>query len=92
MKQNSYFSNNKSYILITCALPYVNNQMHLGHIFSTHLPASILANFFRSKDKKVILLSGSDCHGLPILKASKNWKKLNTTIDFFFRHHYLTCK
>ncbi|RLG15308.1 hypothetical protein DRN69_03220 [Candidatus Pacearchaeota archaeon] len=35
---------NKPRRLITAALPYINNVLHLGHIVGSHLPADILQN------------------------------------------------
>ena len=36
-------------VLVTAALPYINNVPHLGHIVGSHLPADIFARYCRLK-------------------------------------------
>lgn len=59
-------------ILITCALPYANGELHIGHILE-HVQADICVRYHRMKDYKVYFISADDSHGTPImLKAQKN--------------------
>jgi methionyl-tRNA synthetase len=58
---------NKEKIFIGVAWPYVNGEMHIGHLAGYLLPADILARFFRLKNHKVLMASGSDCFGTPVL-------------------------
>lgn len=58
-------------ILITCALPYVNNVPHIGNIVGSHLPADIFARFCRSAGHKTVFVGGSDEHGTPIEVAAE---------------------
>lgn len=53
-------------VLIGAAWPYVNGSLHLGHAAAL-LPADILARYFRAHGDDVLYVSGSDCHGTPIL-------------------------
>lgn len=53
-------------ILIGVAWPYVNGDLHLGHLFGYLLPADIFARFNRIVGNNVLMVSGSDCHGTPI--------------------------
>ena len=53
-------------ILIAAAWPYANGSLHLGHI-SSLIGADILARYFRLSGKDVLYVSGSDCHGTPIV-------------------------
>lgn len=58
--------------LITTALPYVNGPIHIGHLAGVYIPADVYARFLRKQDKEVVLIGGSDEHGIPItLKAKK---------------------
>ncbi len=57
----------KEKIFIGVAWPYVNGEMHIGHLAGYLLPADILARFFRLKNHKVLMASGSDCFGTPVL-------------------------
>lgn len=51
--------------------PFANGELHIGHAASS-LPGDIIARYHRLKGNKVILVSGTDCHGTPIeVKALK---------------------
>ena len=63
-------------IIITAALPYAYDDLHLGHVASTHLPPDILYRYLKMKGVKVIQVCASDDFGTPILiAAEKNGKK-----------------
>jgi len=64
VKGNSASSGKK--ILITAALPYVNNVPHIGNIVGSHLPADIFARFCRLAGFETVFVGGSDEHGTPI--------------------------
>ncbi|MEM3342348.1 MAG: class I tRNA ligase family protein [Thermoplasmata archaeon] len=55
-----------SRIYIGVAWPYANGPLHLGHIAGCYLPPDIFARFLRMNYHKVLMTSGSDCHGTPI--------------------------
>jgi len=50
-------------ILITSALPYVNNIPHMGNIIGCVLSADVFARYHRSQGDKVLYVSGTDEHG-----------------------------
>jgi methionyl-tRNA synthetase len=54
------------HIFIGVAWPYANGPLHLGHIAGAYLPADIFARYNRLKGNKVLMVSGSDQHGVPI--------------------------
>ncbi|MBK7971779.1 MAG: methionine--tRNA ligase [Deltaproteobacteria bacterium] len=55
--------------LLTCALPYANGDIHLGHMVE-HVLADIHVRFLRMTGAEVVFLCASDAHGSPIeLKA-----------------------
>ena len=58
-------------ILITCALPYVNNVPHLGHIAGCHLPADVFYRFHKNIGDDVVLVGGADSHGTATLIGAK---------------------
>lgn len=62
---------NRERILVTCALPYVNNVPHIGNIVGSHLPADIFARFCRLLGHEIIFIGGSDEHGTPIEVAAE---------------------
>ncbi len=58
-------------MLVTCALPYVNNVPHIGNIAGSHLPADIFARFCRLAGYDTVFIGGSDEHGTPIEVAAR---------------------
>ncbi|MFH1392262.1 MAG: methionine--tRNA ligase [bacterium] len=62
----------KQKIFIGLAWPYVNGDLHIGHLAGYLLPADIFARFHRFLGNDVLMVSGSDCFGTPItLEAEK---------------------
>ncbi len=53
--------NNK--FLITSALPYVNNVLHIGHLIGCWLPSDVYARFCRSMGRDVLFICGADEYG-----------------------------
>ncbi|MEA3443127.1 MAG: methionine--tRNA ligase [Bacteroidota bacterium] len=58
--------------LITCALPYANGPVHIGHLAGVYVPADIYVRYLRLKGKDVIWVCGSDEHGVPITLKAKS--------------------
>ena len=62
----------KQKIFIGLAWPYVNSDLHIGHLAGYLLPADIFARFHRLIGNDVLMISGSDCFGTPItIEAEK---------------------
>ena len=55
--------NSKNNILITSALPYVNNVPHLGNIIGCVLSADVFARFMRLMGENVLYVCGTDEYG-----------------------------
>ena len=53
--------------LITSALPYVNGELHLGHLVGCWLPSDVYARFCRAMGRDVLYIGGADEHGTPAL-------------------------
>ncbi|KXK08947.1 MAG: methionine--tRNA ligase [Candidatus Dojkabacteria bacterium] len=53
-------------ILVGVAWPYVNGDIHLGHLAGYLIPADIVARYQRLRGNDVLMVSGSDTHGTPI--------------------------
>jgi methionyl-tRNA synthetase len=64
--------NNFKRTLITTALPYANGPIHIGHLAGVYVPADIYARYLRLKNEDVLLIGGSDEHGVPITLKAKN--------------------
>ncbi|PLR31863.1 methionine--tRNA ligase [Chimaeribacter californicus] len=58
-------------LLVTCALPYANGSIHLGHMLE-HIQADIWVRFQRMRGNEVHFICADDAHGTPImLKAQQ---------------------
>ncbi len=62
-------------VIITAALPYAYDDLHLGHVASTHLPPDILYRYLKLKGVKVAQVCASDDFGTPILIAAEKQGK-----------------
>ena len=58
--------------LITTALPYANGPVHIGHLAGVYVPADIYARFLRMRGEDVLMIGGSDEHGVPITIKARN--------------------
>ncbi|MCE7986072.1 MAG: methionine--tRNA ligase [Caldilinea sp. CFX5] len=54
-------------VLVGVAWPYVNGEKHIGQIAGAYLPPDIFARFQRMIGNDVLMVSGSDTHGTPIM-------------------------
>lgn len=58
-------------ILITAALPYINNVPHIGNVIGSHFPADVYARFHRVYGNNVTFIGGADEHGTPAVINAK---------------------
>ena len=71
--------------LVTCALPYANGPVHIGHLAGVYVPADIYVRYLRMKGQDVLFICGSDEHGVPItIKARKEGVTPQDIVD---RYH-----
>ncbi|WP_343184114.1 methionine--tRNA ligase [Buchnera aphidicola (Ceratovacuna keduensis)] len=62
----------KKKILITCAFPYANGSIHIGHLLE-HIQADILVRYKRMTNHEVWFICADDAHGTAItIKANEN--------------------
>ncbi|MBN1553605.1 MAG: methionine--tRNA ligase [Phycisphaerae bacterium] len=54
---------------VTTPIYYVNDVPHIGHSYTT-IAADVLARFFRAAGRDVHFLTGTDEHGIKIVKAA----------------------
>nr|BET44847.1 MAG: methionine--tRNA ligase [Candidatus Aschnera chinzeii] len=60
-------------ILVTCALPYANGPIHLGHLLE-HIQADVWVRYHRMRGTNVIFICADDAHGTAIMLKSKELK------------------
>ncbi|HYK94132.1 MAG TPA: methionine--tRNA ligase [Thermoplasmata archaeon] len=58
-------------IFVGIAWPYANGPFHIGHLAGANLPGDIFARFHRQRGDEVLMVSGSDMHGTPILVTAE---------------------
>ncbi len=74
-------STNKKH-LVTCALPYANGPLHIGHLAGCFLPSDIYVRYLRNSGKEVLFVCGTDEHGVPItLQAKKKGVTPQDVVD-----------
>ena len=54
-------------VLSAVAWPYANGPRHLGHVAGFGVPSDVFSRFMRMAGHDVLMVSGSDEHGTPIL-------------------------
>lgn len=76
--------------LVTTALPYANGPVHIGHLAGVYVPADIYVRYLRDKGEDVLMIGGSDEHGVPITIRAR--KEGVTPQDIVDRYHSLIKK
>ncbi|WP_394853924.1 methionine--tRNA ligase [Exercitatus varius] len=75
-------------ILVTCALPYANGPIHLGHMLE-HIQADIWVRFQRMRGNEIYFVCADDAHGTPImLKADQMGMTPEQLIADVQKSHY----
>jgi methionyl-tRNA synthetase len=68
--------------IVTTALPYANGPVHVGHLAGVYVPADVYVRYLRMKGEDVLLIGGSDEHGVPItLKAKREGVTPQDVVD-----------
>jgi len=84
----SYNINMNKKIFIGVAWPYVNGDIHFGHLAGYLIPADIFARFNRFAGNDVLMVSGSDCHGTPTtIEADKRGLSPSQVVDEYHPKH-----
>ena len=72
--------------LVTCALPYANGPIHIGHLAGAYIPGDIYVRYLRMRGEDVVFICGSDEHGVPItIKARKEGVSPQDVVDRYHR-------
>ena len=79
---------NKNKYLITSALPYVNGELHIGHLVGCYLPSDVYARFCRAMGRDVLFVCGADEHGTPtIVGAAKEGMSIIDYNNKYLKRH-----
>lgn len=58
-------------LLVTCALPYANGSIHIGHLVE-YIQADIWVRYWRLRGRNVVYFCADDTHGTPIMIRAWN--------------------
>ncbi|HET7046413.1 MAG TPA: class I tRNA ligase family protein, partial [Gaiellaceae bacterium] len=58
-------------ILVAPAWPYANGPRHIGHVAGFAVPADVFARYQRLRGNDVLMVSGTDEHGTPVMVAAE---------------------
>ncbi|MCR5003835.1 MAG: methionine--tRNA ligase [Bacteroidales bacterium] len=79
-------ANKSKRTLVTCALPYANGPVHIGHLAGVYVPADIYVRYLRMKGEDVLYICGSDEHGVPItIKARQQGCSPQDIVDKYHK-------
>ena len=59
-----------SKVLSAVAWPYANGPRHIGHVAGFGVPSDVFSRYMRMAGHDVLMISGTDEHGTPILVAA----------------------
>jgi methionyl-tRNA synthetase len=77
------------HILVCVAWPYAKTSTHVGQIVGAYLPADTFARYHRMAGNHVLMVSGSDEHGTPILVDAE--RQGITPREFVAHYHQQIC-
>jgi methionyl-tRNA synthetase len=77
-------------ILVCVAWPYAKSSTHVGQIVGAYLPADTFARYHRMVGNQVLMVSGSDEHGTPILVDAD--RQGISPREFVARYHQQICE
>jgi methionyl-tRNA synthetase len=59
-------------VLSAVAWPYANGPRHIGHVAGFGVPSDVFSRYMRMAGHDVLMVSGTDEHGTPILVQAEN--------------------
>lgn len=77
-------------VIIGNAWPYANGSLHIGRV-SSWLAGDVLARYHRAKGDEVVFVSGSDCHGSPILNRAKELNESPKELINKYHREFIRC-
>ncbi|AUS78357.1 methionine--tRNA ligase [Actinoalloteichus sp. AHMU CJ021] len=73
-------------VLTAVAWPYANGPRHIGHVSGFGVPSDVFSRYQRMAGNRVLMVSGTDEHGTPILvQADKEGLTPRQTADKYSR-------
>lgn len=73
-------------VLVSVAWPYANGPRHIGHVAGFGVPSDVFARYQRMSGANVLMVSGTDEHGTPLLvQADKEGISVKELADRYNR-------
>jgi methionyl-tRNA synthetase len=73
-------------ILVAVAWPYASGPRHIGHVAGFGVPSDVFARYHRLCRNDVLMVSGTDEHGTPVMVAAdQEGRSPRETADFYSR-------
>ena len=73
-------------VLVSVAWPYANGPRHIGHVAGFGVPSDVFARYQRMIGSEVLMISGTDEHGTPLLvQADKEGVTVKELADRYNR-------
>jgi methionyl-tRNA synthetase len=73
-------------VLVSVAWPYANGPRHIGHVAGFGVPSDVFARYQRMIGNEVLMISGTDEHGTPLLvQADKEGVTVRELADRYNR-------
>ncbi|WP_010119510.1 methionine--tRNA ligase [Corynebacterium nuruki] len=74
------------HVLTSVAWPYANGPRHIGHVAGFGVPSDVFARYERMSGNEVLMVSGTDEHGTPLLvQAEKEGVPVQELADRYNR-------
>ena len=71
-------------ILVAPAWPYAAGHRHLGHVAGFGVPSDVFARYHRLRGNDVLMVSGTDEHGTPVMVAAdKEGRSYGEVADYY---------
>ncbi len=71
-------------ILVAPAWPYAAGHRHLGHVAGFGVPSDVFARYHRLRGNDVLMVSGTDEHGTPVMVAAdREGKPYGEIADYY---------
>jgi methionyl-tRNA synthetase len=71
-------------ILVAPAWPYAAGHRHLGHVAGFGVPSDVYARYHRLRGNDVLMVSGTDEHGTPVMVAAdREGKSYQRIADYY---------
>jgi methionyl-tRNA synthetase len=81
-------ANGKRKILVAPAWPYAAGHRHLGHVAGFGVPSDVFARYHRLKGNDVLMVSGTDEHGTPVMVAADREGKTYDEVAGYYNNSF----